>query len=62
MDAVKDPSGKTLAYIHRVSDYRVEIRDTSGKTLGYYNPHLDQTFGCSGRMIGHGNLLATLLR
>jgi hypothetical protein len=57
-----DSSGKTLGYIQDVSPYRVVLQDASGKTLGFYNPHLDQTFTATGRMIGHGNLLASLLR
>jgi hypothetical protein len=57
-----DRSGKTLGYIQEVSPYRIELRDASGRTLGFYNPQLDQSFTASGRMIGHGNLLASLLR
>jgi hypothetical protein len=57
-----DSSGKTLGYVQEVSPYRHKLRDASGKTLGFYNPHLDQTFTTSGRMVGHGNLLAFLLR
>ena len=59
---LKDSSGKTLGYIQEVSPYRHELHDAQGKTLGFYNPHLDQTFTASGRMIAHGNLLASLLR
>ena len=57
-----DSSGKVLGYTQEVSPYRVVLQDASGKTLGFYNPHLDQTFTASGRMIAHGNLLASLLR
>jgi hypothetical protein len=61
-ETLKDGSGKTLGFIQEVSPYRVVLQDASGKTLGYFNPHLDLTFTASGRMVGHGNLLASLLR
>lgn len=57
-----DSSGRTLGYIQEISPYRHELHAANGKQLGYYNPHLDQTFTATGRMIGHGNLLAVLLR
>jgi len=57
-----DSGGKTLGYIQEVSPYRHELHAANGRTLGYYNPHLDQTFAVSGRMVGHGNMLASLLR
>lgn len=56
-----DNRGKTLGYIQEVSPYRHELRDASGKTLGFYNPHLDQTFTASGCMLGHGNLMSSLI-
>jgi hypothetical protein len=59
---LRDGSGNTLGYIQEVSPYRHELHATSGKLLGYYNPHLDQTLSASGRMVGHGNLLASLVR
>ena len=57
-----DSSGKTRGYLEAVSRYRVVLQDASGKTLGFFNPHLDQTFKASGRMVGKGNLLASLFR
>jgi hypothetical protein len=59
---LRDGSGNTLGYVQEVSPCRHELHATSGKLLGYYNPQLDQTFTASGRMVGHGNLLASLLR
>jgi hypothetical protein len=57
-----DKGGKILGYTQAVSPYRHELHNAGGKTLGFFNPHLDQTFTASGRMVGHGNLLASLLR
>jgi hypothetical protein len=58
---LRDGSGNTIGYVQEVSPYRHELHAANGKLLGYYNPHLDQTFTASGRMVGHGNLLASLL-
>lgn len=56
-----DKSGKTLGFIQAISPYRVVLQNASGKNLGFYDPKLKQTFTASGRMVGHGNLLASLL-
>jgi HipA-like protein len=48
-------------YVQEVSPSRHELHAANGKLLGYYNPHLDQTFTVSGRVLGHGNLLASML-
>jgi hypothetical protein len=58
---LRNPSGRLLGRIIRVSDTRVEARDTSGKLLGYYNSKTNQTFDPSGRMIGRGDFLASLI-
>jgi hypothetical protein len=59
---LRDSSGKTLGYFQEVFPHRHELHDAGGKTLGFYNPHTDQTFTASGRLVGKGNLLASLLR
>jgi len=51
-----------FGYTQAVSPYRHELHNAGGKTLGFYNPHIDRTFEASGRLVGKGNLLASLLR
>ena len=59
---LRDSGGKILGYIQEVFPYRHELHNAGGKTLGFYNPHTDRTFTASGRLVGKGNLLASLLR
>ena len=60
-EKLKDRSGKLLGTIHDRGD-KAELRDTSGKLLGIYDKKHNKTTDTSGRLIGTGNLLTTLLR
>ncbi|MBM3902275.1 MAG: hypothetical protein FJ379_09320 [Verrucomicrobia bacterium] len=57
---LRDRSGKLLGKI-RPSGSKLEIRNASGMIRGTYDPMRDETRDSSGRLIGRGNLLATLL-
>ncbi|MFM7215526.1 MAG: hypothetical protein ACKO3H_11690 [Verrucomicrobiota bacterium] len=57
---LRDRSGKLLGKI-RPSGSKLEIRDASGMIRGTYDPKRDETRDSSGRLVGRGNLLATLL-
>jgi len=58
---LRDKSGKLLGKIKEVSG-KLEIRNTSGKLLGKYDPKSDQTHDASGKLVGKGNFLSTLLK
>ena len=60
MDQIlKDRTGRTIGKI-RANGSRQELYDSMGKKLGYFDGRY--TYDNSGRRIGEGNLLATLLR
>jgi hypothetical protein len=58
---IETAAGTRLDTSKTFHPYRHALHATSGKLLGCYNPHLDQTFTALGRMVGHGNLMASLL-
>lgn len=58
---LRDKSGKLLGKIKQNSAGHLEIRTPSGRLLGRYDPKTNQTRTSSGRLVGKGNLLTTLL-
>jgi hypothetical protein len=58
---LKDRSGRLIGKIDIKSDGKQELRDSSGRLKGNYDPKTNQTKDSSGRLVGTGNLLTTLL-
>jgi len=58
---LRDRSGRLIGRIEIKSDGKQEIRDASGRLKGHYDPKSNQTRDSSGRLVGTGNLLTTLL-
>ena len=58
---LRDRSGRLIGRIESKSDGKQEIRDASGRLKGHYDPKSNQTRDSSGRLVGTGNLLTTLL-
>ena len=58
---LRDKSGHLLGKIKSLSNGRLELRDASGRLLGHYDPKTDQTRDHTGKLVGKGNLLASLL-
>src|SRR3990172_1245904 len=57
---LRDPKGKLLGRIKKVGG-KLVIRDTRGRLKGRYDPKTNETRDANGKLIGNGNLLATLL-
>jgi hypothetical protein len=57
---LKDPRGKLIGKI-RDTRYRLEIRNPNGKLLGWYDPKSNVTKTSTGKLVGKGNLLTSLL-
>lgn len=57
---LRDSSQRLIGYLQDIGDY-VEIRNNSAKLLGKYYPNVNETRDSSGRLVGKGNLLTTLL-
>ena len=58
---LRDSSGRLIGKIEINSDGKQELRDSSGCLKGNYDPKSNQTRDTSGRLVGTGNLLTTLL-
>ena len=57
---LKDKAGRTIGRISEVSGKFV-IKDSAGRKKGEYDPKTNVTKDSSGRKVGTGNLLTTLL-
>lgn len=57
---LRDRKGRLLGRIKEVSG-KLELRDRSGKLKGRYDPHTNVTRDATGKRIGTGNLLVSLL-
>lgn len=57
---LRDPHGKLIGKI-RDTGYRLEIRTPTGKLLGWYDPKSNVTRTSTGKLVGKGNFLTTLL-
>lgn len=58
---LRDRSGKLIGKIKTTSSGKLEGRDATGKLKGSYDPKTDQTRDHTGRLIGKGNLLSSLI-
>jgi hypothetical protein len=58
---LRDKVGRLLGKIKHVSTGKFEGRDAAGQLKGTYGPKTDQTRDAVGRVVGKGNLLATLI-
>ncbi len=60
IENLRDRNGHLLGRIKEVNG-EYELRDASGRLLGRYNPKINVTRHRNGRLVGRGNLLATLI-
>ena len=59
---LRDKGGRLLGRITTKFGGKLELRTAGGALKGNYNPKTNDTRAPGGRLIGKGNLLATLLR
>lgn len=61
IEYVKDAVGKILGKIvkHGTKTY---LHDANMKALGFYDPSTNTTHTATGKLVGRGNLLMTLIR
>lgn len=62
VQTIKDHTHRIIGYIETRSDGTLVAKDASHRILGYYDPRTDQTKNASYRILGYGNLLASLIR
>jgi hypothetical protein len=60
MKSIQDYTGKVIALLESTSQQE-KIYTPIGYYLGYYDKALDKTYASSGRYIGPGNQLMTLI-
>jgi len=58
---LKDRNGRLLGTIKMLPNGRQEIRDRAGLFKGSYESRTDETKDRTGRLLGKGNQLTTLL-
>jgi len=56
-----DARRHTIGYIDTAGDGRQTARDARQHTVGYYDPRTDTTRDARHHLVGHGNLLASLI-
>ena len=59
---IRDQKGHLLGTISSGANNQQNARDVRGRFLGSYDPHTNVTRNASGRAIGTGNSLASLIR
>ncbi len=59
---IRDQKGRLLGTISTGPNQQLNARDARGRFLGSYDPHTNVTRDASGRAIGTGNSLASLIR
>lgn len=60
MQSIQDYTGKVIA-LRESNSQQEKIYTPIGYYLGYYDKALDKTYASSGRYIGPGNQLMTLI-
>jgi hypothetical protein len=58
---LRDRQNRIIATIKTRHDGKLEGRDPRNKLVGTYDPKRDETRDAKNRVVGKGNLLATLL-
>lgn len=58
---LQDNNHHVIGYIDTEFSGRQTLRDSNNHVLGYYEPKWDVTQNSNHHVIGHGNLLTTLL-
>lgn len=59
---LRDKMNRLIGRIKQRSDGKLEIRDDMNRLKGTYDPKSNETRDGMNRIVGRGNLLATLLR
>jgi hypothetical protein len=58
---LKDARFRTIGYIDTATDGKQTGKDAHFHTVGYYDPGTNSTRDARFHVIGHGNLLASLI-
>jgi hypothetical protein len=61
-ETLQDQNYRTIGYVETMSDGRKRLMDSNYRTLGYYDPRRNITEDANYRVVGHGDVLTTLLK
>ena len=61
MQRLYDSNTQLVGYLSSDAAGRISVLDSDYRTLGYYYPQKDKTYDKNMRLVGKGNLLASLL-
>ena len=61
MQYLYDNRGRVLGWLKEVPT-KIQLFSWQGKLLGWYDTRIDKTFAATGRLVGRGNILASLLQ
>ncbi len=56
-----DCTYRTIGYIDTAPNGKQTAHNAQFRTVGHYDPHTNKTVDGQYRLVGHGNLLASLL-
>jgi hypothetical protein len=58
---LKDAKFRVIGYIETAPDGKQTGKDAHFRTVGYYDPKLDNTKDAHFKIVGHGNILSSLV-
>jgi hypothetical protein len=58
---LRDRRGRQIGTIKHLSNGKLEARDATGRVKGTFDPKTNETRDLSGRLVGRGNRLSTLV-
>ena len=61
MQRLYDANARLIGYLSAGAAGRMSVLDSDYRVLGYYYPQRDKTYDKDMRLVGKGNLLASLL-
>lgn len=62
MPVLRDETGRLIGRVFQDAGGVLIARDSTGKNVGEYDPSTDTTRDRTGRVVGRGNLLASLVK
>jgi hypothetical protein len=60
-ETLTDARNHIIGYIDTATDGKQTAKDARFHTMGYYDPRTNTTRDAQRHMVGHGNLLASLI-
>jgi hypothetical protein len=59
---LRDTRGRQIGTIKQLGNGKLEAHDVTGRVKGTFDPKTNETRDSSGRLVGRGNRLSTLVK